>query len=188
VALEGIIAESDQLIRTFNALLMISRVEAGSIAAEMQEVDVSAIAADSAELYEPVADEAGLALEADIAPDLRVKGNRELIGQALTNLLDNAIKYAECGHGPAKIRVMLAREGARTVLSVADNGPGVPEDRRDDVTKRFVRLDESRSKPGTGLGLSLVAAVMELHGGKLELQATDPAAATPGLTVRMVFP
>ncbi|MBV5325555.1 MAG: HAMP domain-containing protein, partial [Rhodospirillaceae bacterium] len=95
VALEGIIAESDQLIRTFNALLMISRVEAGSIAAEMQEVDVSAIAADSAELYEPVADEAGLTLEADIAPGLMVKGNRELIGQALTNLLDNAIKYAE---------------------------------------------------------------------------------------------
>lgn len=188
LALEGIIAESDQLIRTFNALLMISRVEAGSIAAEMQVVDVSAIAADSSELYEPVADEAGLTLEADIAPDLTVKGNRELIGQALTNLLDNAIKYAEGSAGPAKIRVTLAREGTKTVLSVADHGPGVPADRRDDVTKRFVRLDESRSKPGTGLGLSLVAAVMELHGGKLELAATDPGATTPGLTVRMVFP
>lgn len=187
-ALEGIIAESDQLIRTFNALLMISRVEAGSIAAEMQEVDISAIAADSAELYEPVAEEAGLSLEAQIAPGLKVKGNRELIGQALTNLLDNAIKYAEGGEGLPTIRVTLAREAGKTVLAVADNGPGVPADRRDDVTKRFVRLDESRSKPGTGLGLSLVAAVMELHGGRLELVATDEAAASPGLTARMVFP
>ncbi|MCX8998443.1 HAMP domain-containing histidine kinase [Rhizobiaceae bacterium BDR2-2] len=187
-ALEGIIAESDQLIRTFNALLMISRVEAGSLAAEMLEVDVSAIAADSAELYEPVAEEVGLALETAIEPGLTVRGNRELIGQALTNLLDNAIKYAEGGDGPPALCVTLTREDAATVLAVADHGPGIPEARRDDVTKRFVRLDESRSKPGTGLGLSLVAAVMELHGGRLELSATDLGSATPGLTARMVFP
>lgn len=187
-ALEGIIAESDQLIRTFNALLMISRVEAGSIAAEMQEVDVSAIAADSAELYEPSAEEAGLTLETAITPDLRIKGNRELIGQAISNLIDNAIKYAEGSQGVPTLGIRVTREGGRTVLSVSDHGPGVPSDRRDDVTKRFVRLDESRSKPGTGLGLSLVAAIMELHGGALELRDTDPGAALPGLTVRMVFP
>lgn len=187
-ALEGIIAESDQIIRTFNALLMISRVEAGSIAAEMQEVDIAAIAADSAELYEPVAEEAGLTLEVAIEPGLKVKGNRELIGQALSNLLDNAIKYAEGSAGLPRIRVALSRESGRITLAVADNGPGVPEARREDVKKRFVRLDESRSRPGTGLGLSLVAAVMELHGGRLELAATNSPGATPGLTARMVFP
>lgn len=187
-ALENIIAESDQLIRTFNALLMISRVEAGSVAAEMQDIDISAIAADSAELYEPVAEEAGLALEMEIAPDLKVKGNRELIGQALTNLLDNAIKYADGAADNPTLKVVLRQEVAGIALAVADHGPGVPEARREDVVKRFVRLDESRTKPGTGLGLSLVAAVMELHGGRLELAATDPAAAMPGLTARMVFP
>ncbi len=94
VALEGIIGESDQLIRTFNALLMISRVEAGSVAAEMTGVDLSTIVADTAELYEPVAEEAGLTLTTDIEPDVEVQGNRELIGQAIFNLIDNAVKYA----------------------------------------------------------------------------------------------
>ncbi|NTJ41731.1 HAMP domain-containing histidine kinase [Agrobacterium larrymoorei] len=188
-ALEGIIAESDQLIRTFNALLMISRVEAGSIAAEMTDVDISAIAADSAELYEPVADEEGLALTADIAPGLIVKGNRELIGQALTNLIDNAIKYAAGQEGEKKLVVRLSQGHEGIVLSVADNGPGVPSEKRAEVIKRFVRLDESRSKPGTGLGLSLVEAVMELHGGVLQLSDTVPDnQQSPGLTVSMVFP
>ncbi|XUY27540.1 sensor histidine kinase [Agrobacterium sp. rho-8.1] len=188
-ALEGIIAESDQLIRTFNALLMISRVEAGSIAAEMSDVDISAIAEDSAELYEPVADEEGLTLTADITPGLIVQGNRELIGQALTNLIDNAIKYAGGHDGKKGLSVRLVRQDDEIVLSVADNGPGVPADKREEVIKRFVRLDESRSKPGTGLGLSLVEAVMELHGGSLRLSDTDTGnASSPGLTVSMVFP
>lgn len=187
--LEGIIAESDQLIRTFNALLMISRVEAGSIAAEMTEVDVSAIAEDSAELYEPVAEDAGLALETEIEQGLIVKGNRELIGQALSNLIDNAMKYACEGEGDKKLVVRLAKAPGAILLSVADNGPGIPADKRGEVLKRFVRLDESRSKPGTGLGLSLVEAVMELHGGSLELSDTDASnTACPGLTVSMVFP
>jgi signal transduction histidine kinase len=188
-ALEGIIAESDQLIRTFNALLMISRVEAGSIAAEMSEVDLSAISSDSAELYEPVAEEAGLALVTEIEPGLIVQGNRELVGQAIFNLLDNAIKYSVESNGDPKIAVKLSRRDGTFRLSVCDNGPGVPAEKRAEVVKRFVRLDESRSKPGTGLGLSLVEAVMELHGGSLELSATDEAnAEAPGLTVTMVFP
>jgi signal transduction histidine kinase len=188
-ALEGIIGESDLLIRTFNALLMISRVEAGSIAAEMSAIDLSAISADSAELYEPAAEEAGLLLTTEIEPGLVVQGNRELIGQAIFNLLDNAIKYAcDAGDEPA-IRVLLSRAGDSLRLSVADNGPGIPADKRAEVKKRFVRLDESRSKPGTGLGLSLVEAVMELHGGRLELSATHGEdARPPGLTVTMVFP
>jgi signal transduction histidine kinase len=188
-ALEGIIAESDQLIRTFNALLMISRVEAGSIAAEMSDVDVSAIAEDSAELYEPVAEEEGFALTSQIEPGLSLQGNRELIGQALSNLIDNAMKYAAAENGDRKLMVRVSRLGDDIVLAVADNGPGVPADKRAEVVKRFVRLDESRSKPGTGLGLSLVEAVMELHGGTLTLSDTDAEnVAAPGLTVSMVFP
>lgn len=188
-ALEGIIAESDQLIRTFNALLMISRVEAGSIAAEMSDIDVSAIVADSAELYEPVAEEAGLSLVSKIEPGVTLRGNRELIGQALTNLLDNAIKYASEKSSDPVIRVSLSSVAGGVRIAVADHGPGVPENRRGDVVKRFVRLDESRSKPGTGLGLSLVEAVCSLHGGTLELAATDPQKPeAPGLTVIMLIP
>ena len=188
-ALEGIISESDQLIRTFNALLMISRVEAGSVAAEMSPIELSAIVTDSAELYEPVADEAGMELTSQIEPDIEIKGNRELIGQAIFNLLDNAIKYSADTEGAGSVSVKLSRRPDGICLSVADHGPGVPPDRREDVVKRFVRLDESRSKPGTGLGLSLVEAIMELHGGTLELSDTEPGKAErPGLTVSMVFP
>ncbi|APG83863.1 sensor histidine kinase [Sinorhizobium americanum] len=184
-ALEEIIGESDQLIRTFNALLMISRVEAGSAVAEMSDVDLSGILADCVELYEPVAEEGALRLEADVQPGIVVAGNRELIGQALGNLIDNAIKYAEGAENPL-IRVEMKKSGANVVLKVADHGPGVPENMRDEVVKRFVRLDESRTKPGTGLGLSLVEAVMEMHHGSLDLSATEPDG--KGLTVRLVFP
>ncbi len=188
-ALEGIISESDQLIRTFNALLMISRVEAGSLAAEMSEVDLCAISSDSCELYEPVAEEAGLSLTTSIASDIKVNGNRELIGQAIFNLLDNAIKYAAEGEGEKAIRVVLARDATAIRLSVCDNGPGIPAEKRGEVTKRFVRLDASRSKPGTGLGLSLVEAVMELHGGSLVLSPThEDREDASGLTATMVFP
>ncbi len=187
-ALEGIIAESDQLIRTFNALLMISRVEAGAVAAEMTTVDLSAIVADTAELYEPVAEDAGLVLTAEIEPGVEIQGNRELIGQALFNLIDNALKYAPGGNGQPEVILKLSRGADGVTLCVADRGAGVPVERREDVVKRFFRLDESRSKPGTGLGLSLVEAVMELHGGKLQLSDTDPdSSEARGLTATMVF-
>ncbi|MBB5571914.1 MULTISPECIES: sensor histidine kinase [Rhizobium] len=189
VALEGIIGESDQLIRTFNALLMISRVEAGSVAAEMTGVDLSTIVADTAELYEPVAEEAGLALTTDIEPDVEVQGNRELIGQAIFNLIDNAVKYASGCPGKQAVVLKLSRTPGAVHLAVADHGPGIPAHQRTEVIKRFFRLDESRSKPGTGLGLALVEAVMELHGGRLELSDTDPTSPDArGLTVTMIFP
>jgi signal transduction histidine kinase len=184
-ALEEIIAESDQLIRTFNALLMISRVEAGSAPAEMSDVDLSQIVADCVELYEPVAEESALRLEAEVAPGVEISGNRELIGQALGNLIDNAIKYAEGAENPL-IRVEMKKSDHHVMLTVADHGPGVPADMRGEVVKRFVRLDTSRSKPGTGLGLSLVEAVMEMHRGSMEIAATEEDGR--GLTVRMVFP
>ncbi|WP_457663231.1 sensor histidine kinase [Sinorhizobium medicae] len=184
-ALEQIIAESDQLIRTFNALLMISRVEAGSAVAEMSEVDLSRIVEDCVELYEPLAEDKDMRIEAEAAPGVAISGNRELISQALGNLVDNAIKYAEGAENPL-IRVEMKRSDRQVVLTVADHGPGIPENIRGEVVKRFVRLDESRSKPGTGLGLSLVEAIMELHRGSLDLSATEVGGR--GLTVRMVFP
>lgn len=187
-ALTGIIQESEQLIRTFNALLMISRVEAGSNAAELSPVDLSAVASDCVELCEPLAEEAGLQLVSAIEPGVSLRGNRELLGQALFNLVDNAIKYA----GDTKsgqITVSVRATDAAIVLAVSDQGPGIPADRRDDVLKRFVRLDESRSKPGTGLGLSLVEAVAKLHGGQLELSDTNSQAETAkGLTVTITLP
>lgn len=187
-SLSEIIAESDQLIRTFNALLMISRVEAGSAVAEMGPVDLTQIVADCVELYEPAAEDAGLSVKSEIAPDIQIIGNRELIGQALGNLLDNAIKYAE-GASEGRIVVRLAREGETALLSVADNGPGIPAEHRADALKRFVRLDKSRSKPGTGLGLSLVEAVMEVHHGTLKLDATvGEKGMEHGLTATMRFP
>ena len=154
----------------------------------MSAIDISGIAHDSAELYEPVAEDCGLKLMTEIADGIEIKGNRELVGQALGNLIDNAIKYAEGSDDP-EIRVSLVRREGDVVLSVADSGAGVPDDKRDEVVKRFVRLDASRSKPGTGLGLSLVGAVMEMHHGRLELDTTHPERENNrGLTVRMVFP
>jgi signal transduction histidine kinase len=186
--LEDVISESDQLIRTFNALMMISRVEAGSAAAEMSDLDLSSIAAEFAELYEPVAEDVGLTLKRSIEPGVEVRGNRELIGQAISNLLDNAVKYGENQDDPT-IEISVARADDAIRLTVADHGPGVPEDKYGDVVKRFYRLDESRSKPGTGLGLAIVAAVLELHGGRIELRATVPErTGNRGLAVDMLFP
>ena len=188
-ALEKMIAEADQLIGTFNALLMISRVEAGSAAAAMSAVDLSAIVSDTLELYEPVAEEAGLDLTGGIARDVMVRGNRELIAQALSNLIENALKYGG-GPGHGQIRVHLVEKDGKVVLSVTDQGVGIPADQRCEVIKRFVRLDDSRSKPGTGLGLSLVQAVMELHHGQLQLADGEPGLADgrPGLCAMMIFP
>lgn len=185
-AMEEIIDESDQLIRTFNALLMISRVEAGSAVAEMNALDLSLIAADAEELYEPVAEEAGVALSVGIEKSIVITGNRELIGQAISNLLDNAIKYACDGNEDPTVAIVLEREGDEIVLSVSDNGPGIPDGKTDEVVKRFYRLDESRTKPGTGLGLSLVKAIMGMHGGRLEL-ARNAGDQKSGLSARMVF-
>lgn len=187
-SLEGILSEADQIIRTFDSLLMISRVEAGSQAATLSDLDLSAIAADCVELYEPVAEEAGFRLEAQIAPGIGIKGNRELIGQTLANLIDNAIKYGDGEGSERLIRVSLAHDGGGVALSVSDRGRGIPADRRGDVMKRFVRLDESRTKPGTGLGLAMADAVMALHGGTIALSDTVPSSPDhPGLTVTLRF-
>jgi len=173
-ALQATIEEADQLIRTFNALLMIARVEAGSSDAEFRPFDVAAVARDVFELYEPLAEEAGVTLELRAAARVTVRANRELIGQALANLVDNAIKYAGDGTDAPRVVLAVAEEGDHAILSVADNGPGIADEDKLRATERFVRLEESRSKPGAGLGLSLVSAVAQLHGGELLLRDNGP--------------
>ena len=173
-ALEDTIEESDALIRTFDALLMIARAEAGQARASMSDVDLAQIAENVSELYEPLADEKGLDFEVAAAPVV-VHGVRELLAQALSNLVDNAIKYAAPQDGARRrITVRLVREGGEAVLSVADQGPGIPAAERGRVVERFVRLEASRTRPGSGLGLALVAAVAHLHGGSLVLSDNDP--------------
>ncbi len=177
-ALESTIAESDELIRTFDALLMIARAESGHARDNMTEFDAAEIARDVGELYEPLADEKGLALTVDAPAAAPVRGNRELVSQALANLVDNAIKYAgphiEINNAPAEIVVGAGADGERITLTVADHGPGIPDADRDRVVERFVRLEQSRSQPGSGLGLSLASAVARLHGGELKLEDNHP--------------
>ena len=181
-ALESTIAESDDLIRTFDALLMIARAESGQARDNMTEFDASEIARDVGELYEPVADENGIALRIDAPAAAPVHGNRELVSQALANLIDNAIKYArpngQVNGVPAEIVVKAGNDGERITLSVADRGPGIPDTDRDRVVERFVRLEQSRSEPGSGLGLSLASAVARLHGGELKLEDNHPGLRT----------
>lgn len=183
-ALEGTIAESDQLIKTFNAILMISRLEAGYSSESTSRVDLAASVHDVVELYEPVAEEAGVTLDTSGQDGFTVEGNRELIGQALSNIVDNAIKYSTDSTSKPTVRVALDRVGREIRLSVTDNGQGIPDDAdRARATERFVRLEKSRSQPGSGLGLSLAKAIMTFHNGRLDLLPADP-----GLSVVMSFP
>ncbi len=178
-ALESTIEELDGLIRTFNALLMIARAELGQARDDMSEFDAAEIANDIGELYEPLAEEKGIVLTVEASAPAPLKGNRELISQALANLVDNSIKYAAPGGvapngAKARIVVCALSEGDRILLTVADSGPGIPEVDRGRAVERFVRLEQSRSQPGSGLGLSLASAVARLHGGELTLADNQP--------------
>ncbi|HRF07232.1 MAG TPA: ATP-binding protein [Xanthobacteraceae bacterium] len=181
-ALESTIDESDNLIRTFDALLMISRAEAGELRKAMTDFDAAEVARDVGELYEPVAEESGLGLAIDAPEHLPVKGSRELISQALANLVDNAIKHGGTIAG-SKVTVAAKKTGDRIEFVVGDRGPGIPEADRARVVERFVRLEASRSRPGAGLGLSLAQAVAKLHGGELRLEDNSP-----GLKVTLAIP
>src|SRR4051812_45215529 len=178
-ALQNAIEESDALIRTFNALLLIARAESGQARDGMSEFDAAEIARGVGDLYEPLADEKGLVLKVDAPAAAPVRGNRELVSQALANLVDNAIKYAAPNGAPvngaqSEIVVKAIGEGDRILLTVSDPGPGIPEADRSRVVDRFVRLEQSRSLPGSGLGLSLAQAVAHLHGGELRLEDNHP--------------
>ena len=178
-ALESTIEESEALIRTFNALLMIARAESGQARDGMTEIDAAEIARGVGELYEPLADDKGIHLKVEAPVAVPVHGNRELISQALANLVDNAIKYgAEMNGADAEIVVTARGEGDRILLAVADSGSGIPAADRGRAVERFVRLEQSRSQPGSGLGLSLASAVARLHGGDLKLEDNHPGLRT----------
>lgn len=185
-AVRATLDEAESMIATFNALLSIARIESGEGAGAMEAVDVVAIAQEMAELYEPAAQEAGfvLVLKTEAAPPVR--GSRALISQALANLLDNALKYA-AGGGMIEISVKKSQKG-HVRLAVADDGPGVPLADREHIFQRFVRLESSRTTHGSGLGLSLVAAIARAHGAAVKVDAGGLGGAQPGLSIALVFP
>ena len=185
-ALERTIEEADELIKTFNALLLIARLEASPLDKSAEALDCSELVRDVAELYEPVTEETGLTLEISTNPVPPIRANRQLIGQAIANLIDNAIKYAPASSQRTArplIRVEVSATPGEVEISVADHGPGIAAENRERALKRFVRLDESRTQPGTGLGLSLVAAVARIHTGRVILDDNQP-----GLKVRLLLP
>ena len=179
--IERAIAETDQLIGTFNALLLIAETDAGTTRAAMSALDLVEVAADVVELYEPLAEEKQVGLALLPSAPVTIEGNRSLIAQALANLVDNAIKYTPAG---GKVRIRASVTSAGVELSVADSGPGIPAADRSRVTERFVRLEASRNSPGTGLGLSLVAAVAHFHNAELALEDNVPT----GLKAVLRFP
>jgi len=175
------IEDTDDLIKTFNAMLSLARLEAGTVG-ERSDIDLGKLVADAAELYEPLAEERGVRLVVDVAPGLTVQADRQLLGQAVTNLIDNALKYGATD-APAVIDVKALLVSGGAEISVGDHGPGIAEADHLRVLKRFVRLEASRSLPGSGLGLSLVAAVARLHGGTVRLEDNHP-----GLCVVIALP
>jgi signal transduction histidine kinase len=174
-ALEQMMADADQIIKTFNALLMISRVESGSSAATLSAQDFSEIANDVIDLYHPLAEDQGFAFTASVEPDIKVDANRELLAQAISNLIDNALKYGHASEGEAGIDISLTvKNDGEACFCIGDRGPGIPPSAYGKVVDRFTRLEQSRSKPGNGLGLSLVNAVAQMHGGTLEFSDNEP--------------
>ncbi len=169
--MKNAMADIDGMIRTFNALLEIAQTEAGSYRGEWKVVDLSALARDVGDLYQGMADEDGQAFELAIAPAVNVLGNRHLLAQAISNLLENARQYAG---ERAQVALRLTHGDNQPQLTVSDSGPGIPAGDRHRVLKRFVRLDSARSAFGNGLGLSLVAAVATLHRAKFELADNHP--------------
>jgi signal transduction histidine kinase len=183
-AIERAIQETDQLLATFAALLSIADAESGARRGDMAKVDLGEVASDVVELYQPLAEEHGLTLTLS-GGGATVQGNRQLLLQAVANLIDNAVKY---GEGGSRIQVEVAAQPTGASISVADYGPGIPAAERGHVLERFVRLDTSRTTPGSGLGLSLVAAIARQHGATLELTDTRAGESRPGLTAILRFP
>ncbi len=177
---EKSIGDADQLLTTFSALLRITRMEAGGYQPSFSALTLRELIEDAAELYEVVAEDAGINLYIDILDDTPIEADRDLLFQALTNLLDNAVKFCP---RRGNIRVATSRKDDVVSLSVADSGPGIPEDERERVLERFYRTEASRSTNGSGLGLSLVSAIAIVHQAAITLTDNHP-----GLKVTLSFP
>ena len=188
IALHTALEDADGVLRTFNAVLAIARLEAAGDATGQGLFDPAELAASVAELYEPLCEDKGLEFQLQAPRDLRLTGNREFVAQALANILDNAVKYTPAG-GAIMVRVR-RRSSGDVEISVTDTGPGIAREDRARVLDRFVRLENSRNEPGAGLGLSLVAAVAHAHRGNLELDEGPGSldGGGPGLRVALVFP
>lgn len=180
-AIEQAVADADGLLATFNALLRIARAETESRRAGFRELDLAELVHDVTELYEPLAEDQGQTLRVLLAGRAPLHGDRDLLFQAIANLLDNAVKYTRRG-GAITIRLEPSPAGAHRLI-ISDNGPGIPDAAKDQVFQRFYRLEQSRSAPGNGLGLSLVAAVARLHRIAITLEDAEP-----GLRVVLQFP
>ncbi|TPL94090.1 ATP-binding protein [Mesorhizobium sp. B2-3-12] len=175
-------SEGHQINETFDALLRIAQIEAGARKARFTDVDLGDILQTIAEIYTDVAEDDGKSLSPPRLeePAGRIHGDRELLTQMVANLVENALRH--CPPGTA-IELAVTRQDDRVLASVADNGPGIPADEREKVFQRLYRLDHSRSTPGSGLGLSLVRAIADLHGATITLEDCKP-----GLAVVVSFP
>ncbi|MEZ5669158.1 MAG: HAMP domain-containing sensor histidine kinase [Alphaproteobacteria bacterium] len=178
-AIDQAILDADRLLGVFSALLSIATVETGALQSELKPVDLNDLVQEVAELYEPAVEDAGMMMIARSRPGAIIKGHRQLLMQAMANLIDNAIKYAG---GSQRVDLVVSQHGHEVDFFVGDNGPGIPEDKREYVLQRSARLDPARSTVGNGLGLAMVAAVAKLHGAALTLEDNEP-----GLRVRMSF-
>ncbi len=186
-ALETALGEADSLLKTFNTVLAIARLQAGG-APDPKVFDAASLGRDMAELYEYSGEEKEIEFASEIEDELWIEGNQPFLAQALANLIDNALKYTPAG-GAVMFRARRTSAG-EIEYSVTDNGPGIPAEDRERVLQRFVRLDNSRTEPGSGLGLSLVTAVAEAHGGKVKLDEGPGAfdGRGPGLRVALLLP
>jgi signal transduction histidine kinase len=178
--IEAAIAEVDEILGIFSALLRIAQIEAGTRRSGFRDLDLSAVFANVADAFAPAAEDAGKRIDAKIKPAIRFSGDRELLTQMLANLVENAIRHTPAG---TRIEVSLGSDRERIVGAVTDNGHGAPVEERERIFQRFYRLEHSRSTPGSGLGLSLVKAVADLHGIALDVRDAEP-----GLQIVMRFP
>ena len=178
-AVDQAVQDADMALSTFGALLRIAQIESGTRRANFSDLDLSSLLANLAITYSAVAEDMGKTLVSSIDPDIHVRGDRELLTQLFVNLIENALRHTPDG---AKVSLSLAHRDQGPFAEVGDNGPGIPENERRNVFKRFYRLERSRSTPGSGLGLALVAAVADLHTARIELVDNEP-----GLKVALQF-
>ena len=179
--IQEVIQDIDVVINTFNSLLAISRVESGSLSLDKEKIDINNLIENVVDLWEPLAEEREIVLTNQIEQNIELDGNMNLLSQAISNLIDNAIKYGPNGN---RINVGAKLEKDHAVLWVSDNGPGIPESDKERVLERFTRLDTSRNTQGTGLGLSLVSSSIKFHNGKISLLDSNPN----GLIVKLELP
>jgi signal transduction histidine kinase len=168
---EALLGDLDRMQRVLGALLQIAEAESGTLGAQPEDVAADVLVGELADLYAARAEELGVRLEARVVPGLQLRGHRQLLAQAVANLIENALKFTPAG---GHIEVALDQDAGRALLAVADSGPGIPAAERERAMAPFVRLGDGAGRDGTGLGLSLAAAVARLHGGTLRLQDNHP--------------